>query len=731
MSGRIGGVRCAVAGVVVLFAPSSAVARDYGLRTVADSREELQALIDEGELDEGAALSLMAMIEHPVDLNRANRSALCELPEVTYEIAADIVKWRNEVRPFEEVDELLSVPGITRRVFVAVVPFITVAPVGVAGGAMTEASAEARLGLMTGRGSRAVGSERANVPQGFMSAQASGMAGLSTGLLATWRERTSVVFDEAYGRLASEGPRPQADLDAMYLMLERPSWRVLFGSYTLGFGERLTFDTTDLREPNGFYTAGGLLVDRKRAQLRPERGAFGAVASVSGFELPFGAVEGTLFLSSQLVDIYQYGSVDCVGDSAYACRVAHLGDSARQHTSVTFRDALRESFVGFNMTLTPNETWRLGVTGYAGHAGIAIDSQGELRFASSSPYAERNVFGAVGIHGRMRLGSFLLSAEYAYSGASGHAAYARATVNPAVWWEARLAVRYYSPEFFNPYAGGDAAVDQYRGMRARNELGARLDVSVRPFRRLRIDASVDTWRKVAEEGNGSSGQPRLLPMSGVPVDLRLRERLSYSLTGAEDLALSVEYIRHGSDDESESGGTFDEGELDSQGFEASGSEAVARARAADPQEGDGESLRARYKVRFTTATSRIPGLFFSAGPMWDATRVGQEVIDTQRKLRLRLRFVARALRETTFSLMIAYGKQRRLDVSIGQRAAGVVDRARADPWESSFDGVMEAAQMIGEFWSLCLQVSLERDAIAGEGRNIWKGAAKFVAGVRW
>ena len=68
----------------------------------------------------------------PLDLNRAAAEELQTLPGVGEELAARIVKYREENGPFASVEEIMEVPGIGEGKFAALESRITVNEEGTA-----------------------------------------------------------------------------------------------------------------------------------------------------------------------------------------------------------------------------------------------------------------------------------------------------------------------------------------------------------------------------------------------------------------------------------------------------------------------------------------------------------------------------------------------------------------------------------------------------------------------
>lgn len=63
-----------------------------------------------------------------LDLNKATAEELDRLPEVGRKLAEAIVRFREKSGPFQRVEELLAVPGITRRRLEKIRPHVFVKP---------------------------------------------------------------------------------------------------------------------------------------------------------------------------------------------------------------------------------------------------------------------------------------------------------------------------------------------------------------------------------------------------------------------------------------------------------------------------------------------------------------------------------------------------------------------------------------------------------------------------
>lgn len=94
----------------------------------------------------------------PLDLNRATVEQLQQLPEVGPKVAQAIVRFREKAGAFRRVEELLAVPGVTRRRLEKIRPHVFVERVSAAreGGSVQgrEAPAGRRRYGATGSGAR-------------------------------------------------------------------------------------------------------------------------------------------------------------------------------------------------------------------------------------------------------------------------------------------------------------------------------------------------------------------------------------------------------------------------------------------------------------------------------------------------------------------------------------------------------------------------------------------------
>jgi hypothetical protein len=611
-------------------------------------------------------------MERPLDLNRADVRLLYDLPGVTYKLAQDIVAYRQEHGAFASVDELSQVSGMQPNILDSITPFVTVggAVRGGAAGETVRGTAKAGSIWRDGfdRNSGEVQSASATLefkeikpgPQSYLRLRGSAFSEVGFGLLATYRQRTNASWDTSQALLVTDGPRNLPDLDDVYVDWVHGSWSVILGSYDVGFGERLTLDTSKHRDPHGWYELDELSEDNESGRLRVAPGFFGGAVSLLGADLPFGWVDATAFVSSQLDDTYQYragiwfgvddssnsdGECHTDGDcpTGYVCgddnlcRTTQLvdEDGSVRYEDVTYKDSYRETLYGGNVTLNLDENTALGVTGYQSYLDIKLAPESNSRFSPSSRFPSgTSQFGAAGAFVRKIIGPVILSSEYAMTSARGHAFFGRGIFS-ADWMELTAAFRHYGPWFENPHARPEAARDEDFGLAARNEQGMSLEAVVTAVPRLRSVTKVDLYRHLYGVGFDEDGDIVAMrlgskeadeffgrPTPDAPLSLRSRQTLQYGVTRSEDLSLTVNYdnndLEEGGHDE------FFDDETDSSLSNQTTLDDYGRGR--------------RWKVRVGGTTRRIPrlSLFGSATQIWEDTRRFDDAFETAQKYRVRV-----------------------------------------------------------------------------------------------
>ena len=245
--GRSGWLFAAIGAVLALARPARA--RDYEVQIRIESLEDLYELQNNGDLEEETVDILGALLQRPMDLNRADRYLLYDLPQVTYELADAIVARRAEKGAFASLEELADVPGMTPAILQAITPFLVITEAE-----KTEEAAsplvrgKAELGSIWRRGFDKdealidpITERESAAPQSYLRLTTTGLSYLGAGALATYRRRMDAYWDYSRGALVSGGPSDEVDLDHVYLTGGSGLFSLVLGSYAVGFGERLVF----------------------------------------------------------------------------------------------------------------------------------------------------------------------------------------------------------------------------------------------------------------------------------------------------------------------------------------------------------------------------------------------------------------------------------------------------------------------------------------------------------
>jgi hypothetical protein len=152
--------------------------------------------------------------------------------------------------------------------------------------------------------------------------------------------------------------------------------------------------------------------------------------------------------------------------------------SGVRFVSRTLPGVVRELAGGGHAALEFSPRAHVGLTGWLARPAWAVEGR-TLDFQPSSRYPAGGAFGAFGLDAAWGAGPVDLSAEVAHSldstpgGGGGLGAVQRAVLGDEAQ-ELELTLRYYARDFANPYSGAVSGPDEYEGLRARNELGARL-----------------------------------------------------------------------------------------------------------------------------------------------------------------------------------------------------------------------------------------------------------------
>ncbi|MBJ6760253.1 hypothetical protein JGU66_05725 [Myxococcaceae bacterium JPH2] len=380
------------------------------------------------------------------------------------------------------------------------------------------------------------------IPPLALQARARSPDGWSVGLLATLaRRRFEAPTWEPRRKVLIVGPPHLAVvIPKLYVQGTFARARMLVGAYRVGFGQRLTLDTTGLPTPEGFVPD-----DEVRGAGTPERWCFlgeGACDAESreeevtpdfrwseGFRGVAATVRGPAGEHAELVltafGSYQSRSLSssalreagpCAGS---ACRAVPVwgGMERTPQGKLSARllpSMFREWAGGGNATLRWSSRVRVGATAWAARPVWNVEGA-SLDFRPSAGYPMGGGFGAAGVDAAVGTGPVDLFLEVARSFDSapeggGGVGMVQRTVLSAEARELELLLRYYARGFANPYTGAPAGPDSLEGSRARNELGARARYVQRLGRSWRARGQVDAWA-LPEDGSlpGTAGTVRL------------------------------------------------------------------------------------------------------------------------------------------------------------------------------------------------------------------------------
>ncbi|MYG86082.1 MAG: hypothetical protein F4192_12455 [Gemmatimonadetes bacterium] len=98
-------------------------------RAAQDLDYSIDTLIDReaADIDPEDIALLVSLRRDPLDINRAGRTELEQLPWITPALAGAIVAWRERHGPFGNVGELAQVPGFTPVLVSRISPFVRAA----------------------------------------------------------------------------------------------------------------------------------------------------------------------------------------------------------------------------------------------------------------------------------------------------------------------------------------------------------------------------------------------------------------------------------------------------------------------------------------------------------------------------------------------------------------------------------------------------------------------------
>lgn len=526
----------------MLLATSSVRAEQYETALAIDDEEELRALYEDGALSQDSFETLRELLRTGVDVRTATREALYALPGLTWAQVDALLAYRERTGGVFEPEDLVGDGVLTAEQWRQVRPFL----------ARDEREAGTVLGHL--RLLTAYAAADAWVPPVLVQARLEGPWGLRGGGVAelSRRELGAVHYDSRRRALVAELPQVSPRLPKLHLRWEGEHASVLVGTYRLGFGQRLTLDTTSRPSPEGFVPDDGFLVPgvpEKRCVLTGT-GACGDEASQGRVTPDFGGTEGfrgvvgtvhgqvegvelslTGFGSWQSRDLSQYELFDAKTHKVLDVLAVPPGKQvpgAARFLSRTLPDVFDEWAGGGHASVGFSPRSRLGVTAWGALPVWTVEGV-VLEFKPSARYPAGGGYGAVGVDAGWGAGPVDFSFEGTRLVGGGLGALQR-TVLGDKRRELELTLRYYGHGFGNPYARALSSPDEFEGLRASNETGARLRYVHRTEDEAwRLTGLVDVWT-----------QPPGGTAAGV---LQLRTSARVDFVGVRELQPSV-WVEH-------------------------------------------------------------------------------------------------------------------------------------------------------------------------------------------
>lgn len=528
-----------------LLVPREAWAIEYEVFIDVDSEEELYDLWITDQISEDTFNTLIDLRRRGIDLNTATRDQLYTLPNLNYEDVDAILAYRAEVGVIHAPADLAAAGVISRDKLGAILTFVSAE------------DARAKLTATHGwiRYQTAWAQADSTVPPMSLQARITTLRQLTIGMSAvvTRQDPGPLVWDPTRDKLMAPELAPRVRVPKLFVEWDGDRFGAIVGSYQIGFGQRLTIDTTTRYTPNGFVLddavrqppdlgrkcreSSGELPETPcpagdddpqeyttkdyyyRASLR------GVALGAKQLSLPVGWMQLYGFGSWQTRDVYQYDIVDrntCddprdrVSETCSSPQILVLRNDQDRfaptgaHSFVTLMNAYDELLGGGNWSWFYDRRTHVGVTGYG--ATVVWRPEGpKLDFKDTATTPFGGSWGAVGVDMAWGRSWSDLGIELARSfdsmkstlasdadyGGGGYAAIVRQTSTFGAH-ELEFTARYYGSNYANPYAGPISQADQYGGNRARDEAGGRIRYGGRVAKRLDLRGLLDVWTRTTD-----------------------------------------------------------------------------------------------------------------------------------------------------------------------------------------------------------------------------------------
>jgi hypothetical protein len=546
-------MRSVVAFAACLFSATASGAI-YEAVVDADDEEDIFAMVQRGDISQDTGDTLLELMREGVDLNSAPREKLYDLPGLTYDDVDKLILYRTQKGRIEDPAELVGAEVLTAEQLIGIAAYISLEP------ARAKLPVSGKFRLLS---QYTVSDPLA--PPAFFTTRLKGPLDLSAGaMLVTSRlDPVQPRFNKTIEGLATEGYKYRLDAPRLFLQWLNGNRRVIVGTFTIGFGERLTLDNTRRTTPRGLYLTDDFRRNQDLSTLcrtsvetgatpPPECETTGryVTADYSTRDV-FRGVAGSIdnldlgdqrslslygFLSYQSRSVYQYDLYDrsrcpdpsSTDDSCSSPRISILTPAdptnswrTRYATLPGFFDELA---AGGHVDFKPNYALRLGLTGYGAvpfFNTVPPGSAVQPDFQDTARYPNGGAYGAIGIDGQAIVGPVNLHLEVARSfdkalnnQGGGFGVVQRTTYAPK-GHELEVVLRYYDNRFLNPYARPFSGPDEDAGQRARNELGGRVRYFGKFSRDWQFRATADFWTLPFTGRTGRAGTANMLILTRV------------------------------------------------------------------------------------------------------------------------------------------------------------------------------------------------------------------------
>jgi len=520
-------------------------AYDYRVPILVDDDDDLNELLASEDITEDQWDTLRDLLRNPLDLNKADRDELYDLPGLTYEMADRIIEYRKD-NPFKRPTELKKIEGITDDVYVQLKKFVKVVkPKKVKVGKPKKRGFKGKVRVkvvdrIKEAGTSTTSKADEDLPEGYLQVKVEDPGTFEAG--AAVMTRTTLGEVESIGDnlhnapivVDDEGlPKDSFALDKYYYIRTAgdtylPAWPKLYGmtelggvemlagSYRIGFGQRLVFDSTGRSNPAGFVP--DLTVNEGYYGFSFYKGQFGAAATIPFGLTPDLGLEATPFFSWWRYDVNQYYIKHARSSLLGGCHKDNLeaGDPAdptcyepyailepygNTPGTYTYRygESLPHSYSeligGANVRLLFLGRSHVGVTGYVDKVDFALGDDLTV-FKGNTPFPERDMFFAGGLDTALVFDPVSVYGEGAINDLGAPAGLVRA-VSEVGDFVLEANVRYYSEDYDNPHAKSYNMSDLYDGSRLKGEMGGMLSVRYRPFKWFAARLDQDIWRSPA------------------------------------------------------------------------------------------------------------------------------------------------------------------------------------------------------------------------------------------